>query len=98
MVIGLRSTRSGIRHRPPSGGDAAFVETLGPLTLAEFQACAEGILRAVAPLVKVSDVQEAIDALWNEVDALNPDQGRSIEAVRATLEFREHIRAAQAQP
>jgi hypothetical protein len=99
VVIGLRGTRQKeFAAALPSGGDAAFAETLVPLALDEFQACAEGVLRAAAPLVDVAGVQSTIDELWNEVDKLNPDQGRSIEAVRAVLEFRERIRAAQTPP
>lgn len=93
VVIGLRSSRQkefAAALTPPT----AFREDLNPLGIDDFQASMEAVLGAVAPLVEVSDVQERIDEDWDQIDQLTPAEGRTVEAVRAVLVFRQTIRNA----
>jgi hypothetical protein len=87
VVIGLRDTRQRefIAALPV---DLAFVELLAELTLAEFETCAEGILKAIAPAKTLADVRTTIDTLWDQISERDASDGRLIVAVGAALQLR----------
>lgn len=84
VLIGLSASR----FNELAQGRKVMRDMLNEISFDELMECLASILKSVSPDAEASDYNDRIYSYWESVEPLSSREGRSVEAVRMTLELR----------